>query len=165
MNKRVYTQTFGVVGAILEHEGKFLLIKEANKHEDSGKWSHPAGWIDVGENPLDAAKREALEESGFDITLTKLLGVYSLVRRDVQKIRKDEFPPHGIKLIFTGTIHNFDNPHPLHEDSTETRWFTPEEIYAMPPAEIRDGDIKQMVRDAVAGKGFDLSAITHTVQE
>lgn len=84
--KRVFSQTFGVVGAIIEKGGKILLVRDFGKgHPDHGKWSHPAGWIDVGENPVDAVKREVKEETGFDFTPTYILGAYSLVRRDVEK--------------------------------------------------------------------------------
>lgn len=56
MAQRVFTQTFGVVGAIIEKNGKILLVKETKKG-CKGKWSYPAGWIDIGENVIDAAKR------------------------------------------------------------------------------------------------------------
>src|SRR3989344_7747445 len=98
---RVFTQTFGVVGAILEKDGKILLIREADPGPDQNKWSHPAGWIDVGENPIDAVKREAKEESGYDFEPTALLGIYSLVRKDVIR---EGYTPHAIKLLFLGNI-------------------------------------------------------------
>lgn len=162
MTKRVFTQTFGVVGAILEKDGKVLLMKEGdNKVGDRGKWSHPAGWIDLGENPIEAAKREVLEESGYELEPTALLGVYSLVRKDSEKLLGG--PPHAIKLIFKGKLLN-ETPRALSEDSSETHWFLPEEIYAMDGKTLRDVDIKQMVKDYFAGNGTPLSTITHTIQ-
>ncbi len=162
MAKRVFTQTFGVVGAILEKDGKILLIKEGyNKVGDLGKWSHPAGWIDLGEDPLEATKREVLEESGYEIELTALLGIYSLVRKDSEKLLGGV--PHAIKLIFKGEILN-EVPHTLSEDSSETRWFSPEEIYNMDGKTLRDIDIKQMVKDYFAGKEVPLSTLEHTIQ-
>jgi len=65
--KRVFTQTFGVVGAIIEKEGKILLVKETKKVA-KGLWNHPAGWIDVGENPFEAVKREVNEKVGTFLT-------------------------------------------------------------------------------------------------
>ena len=65
MAERVFTQVFGVVGAIIEKEGKILLVKEAGTH-DKGKWNQPAGWIDVGEDPIEMVKRELKEETGLD---------------------------------------------------------------------------------------------------
>jgi 8-oxo-dGTP pyrophosphatase MutT (NUDIX family) len=60
------------------------------------KWHHPAGWIDKGENLIDAVIREAKEETGFEFTPTYLIGIYSLYRED--------FNLHPIKFIFAGTV-------------------------------------------------------------
>lgn len=158
---RVFFQTFGVAGAIIEKDGKILLVKEADerKRRDSGKWSHPAGWIDVGEDPIGAVKREVREESGYEFTPTHLLGVYSLVRKDVEKVLNAV--PHAIKLIFIGSISG--SPGVLSSDVSETKWFTPEEIYAMDQATLRDLDIKQMVRDYFDGTRYPLAILHHTV--
>lgn len=161
MAERVFTQTFGVVGSILEKNGKILLMREADKGPDQGKWSHPAGWLDVGENPIEAAKRETLEESGYELEPTALLGVYSLVRADVAEVLGAT--PHSVKLIFIGRILN-ETPHPLSSDSTETKWYSPEEVYAMDNATLRDIDIKQMVRDYFDGKSYPLDTVTFTIQ-
>lgn len=158
---RIFTQTFGVVGGLLERNGKILLVRESQrKGPDHGKWNHPAGWIDVGENPIEAAKREVLEESGYEFTPKYLLGVYSLVRNDVEK--EIGGTPHGIKPIFIGDISE-NQTSELHDDVSETKWFAPDEIYAMDSVTLRDLDIKQMVKDYFAGKKFPLDAITHTV--
>jgi phosphatase NudJ len=160
MSERVFSQTFGVVGAILEKDGKFLLMQEAGGAEQ-GTWSHPAGWIDVGENPVEAAKREVLEESGYEFEPTHLLGIYSLVRTD--RTTPERGTPHAIKLIFIGTIN--DEPQALADDSVGTKWYTSAEIEAMDGETLRDVDIKQMVRDFQAGQRFDLSVLTHTIQK
>ena len=159
--ERVFTQTFGVVGGLLERDGKILLVREAQrKGPDNEKWSHPAGWIDVGENPVEAVKREVLEESGFTFTPKHLLGIYSLVRKDVEK--EFDATPHGIKIIFIGDISETQSG-TLEDDVAETKWFFPDEIYAMDSAALRDVDIKQMVKDYLVGKRFSLDSIVHTV--
>ncbi|HEV8601101.1 MAG TPA: NUDIX domain-containing protein [Patescibacteria group bacterium] len=160
MAERVFTQTFGVVGAILEKDGKILLIREADPGPDQNKWSHPAGWIDVGENPIDAVKREVKEESGFDFEPTALLGIYSLVRKDRTT---GKGTPHAIKLLFVGNISESQSE--LASDSAETKWFLPEEIYAMDAATLRDVDIKQAVKDCLAGKRYSLEMLKHTISE
>ncbi len=159
--KRVFTQTFGVAGAILEKDGKILLVKEAKKdHPDYGKWNHPAGWIDIGENPAASVRREVLEETGFIFNPKHILGIYSLVRGDIAA--QLGATPHAIKIIYTGEISD-KKPKTLADDISEARWFTPGEIYAMDQKTLRDEDIKQMVRDLYDGRRFPLNILAHTV--
>lgn len=159
---RVFTQTMGVVGAIIERNGKILLVKEAKAGIDSGKWNHPAGWIDVGENPIDAVKREVGEETGFNFTPNNVLGVYSFVRKYFLKI--DGQMHHPIKIIFLGSISD-ETVRELEEDISEIKWFLPEEIEKMDSKTLRDVDIKMMVKDYFAGKKYPLELITHTITE
>ena len=51
---------------IAMHKGKWVFCK----HKHRTTWEHPSGWIEAGESPLEAAKRELFEETGsikFDI--------------------------------------------------------------------------------------------------
>ncbi len=155
---RIFTQTFGVAGGIIERDGKFVLVREAQGIE-KGKWNHPAGWIDVGENPVVAARREVQEETGYVFEPKHLLGVYSLVRADLETILGSA--PHAIKLIFTGDFSDSPVASP-DDDIAEVKWFSPEEIEAMDAKTLRDLDIKQMVRDYLAGKRYPLDIVTHT---
>lgn len=149
----------------MEKDGKILLVRESQAFAsgpgpDHGKWSHPAGWIDVGEDPVEAVKREVLEESGFVFTPQHILGIYSLVRRDIEK--KLEATPHALKIIFSGTIPDHSQKS-LADDVSEIGWFSPEEIYAMDAETLRDVDIKQIVRDYTNGKKYPLDVLRHTV--
>jgi ADP-ribose pyrophosphatase YjhB (NUDIX family) len=156
---RVFTQTFGVVGGIIERNGKFVLIREAQGVE-KGKWNIPAGWIDVGENPVAAAKREVQEETGHVFEPKLLLGIYSLVRADLTAILGS--PPHAIKLIFTGDLSDTPVASP-DDDIAEVKWFSPEEIEAMDATTLRELDIKQMIKDYHAGKRYPLEVVAaHT---
>ncbi len=163
MRERVYTQTFGAVAAIVERNGKFLLVKErlGEKNPDTGKWSHPAGWIEVGEDPIEGIKREVKEETGFNFIPTHLLGVYSNVRRDLSNSKGT---PHAIKLVFVGKIEDAPTS-VLSDDVSETRWFAPEEIEAMDIDVLRTRDIKKMLKAYLSGVRYLLELITHTVQK
>lgn len=163
--KRVFTQVFGAVGAILERDGKFLLVQENNPpHPDHGKWNQPAGWIDVGENPVTAVAREVKEETGLDFTPTHILGLFSLVRKD----QADKFGagslPHPIKIIFAGTVGASSSGHFDAGEISKNHWFTPEEINAMDKTTLRDMDIKSEIQAYLSGIRYPLSLITRTVQ-
>ena len=157
MVQRVYTQTFGVVGAILEKDGKFLLVKET-KPSAKDKWNHPAGWLEVGENPIEAVKREVKEETGFDFEPTNILGIYSL-----SKEYGNETGHHALKIMFIGDISENQGEY-MTDEISETKWFTQEEIENMDLNTLRDVDIKKMVKDYVAGKKYPLDLLTHTKQ-
>jgi len=67
------------VDIIIEVEGGIVLIERKNPPHG---WAIPGGFIDYGETVETAAVREAKEETGLDVTLTRLLGVYSDPARD-----------------------------------------------------------------------------------
>ncbi|AZN40961.1 NUDIX hydrolase [Paenibacillus albus] len=61
------------VGGIVENEqGHVLLVKTQH-----GGWVYPGGQVEVGENLMDALIREIKEESGIDVIVLSLIGVYS----------------------------------------------------------------------------------------
>lgn len=157
---RVYTQTHGTVGAIIERHGKICLVKEANGSV-RGQWNQPAGWIEVGDNPLDAIKTEVKEETGFAFEPTHLIGVYSIVKEYLAPRFKTS--PHALKLIFKGRIAGGSESERHKDEIIEVGWFTPEEIDKMTPRELRDLDIKDEVRDYFAGREYPLALIKHTI--
>lgn len=170
--KRVITQPHVAVGALIERGGKILLVHEyAPDHPDHEKWHIPAGWVELGEDPLESVIREVQEETGYAFIPTNILGVYSMVRKelegafeDVGGYRTREGYPHGFRFIYCGDIQGEQGKF-MEDEISETRWFSPEEIEAMDDATLRDRDVKIMVRDYFAGKRFRLSVVTHTVRE
>lgn len=65
---------------IIEHNKVVLIKRLNNPYKDY--WAIPGGFVEYGEKLEDAAIREAKEETGLDIKLTKLVGVYSDPERD-----------------------------------------------------------------------------------
>jgi 8-oxo-dGTP diphosphatase len=60
--------------AVVLREGRLLLIERGIKPH-LGHWSLPGGVIDEGESTEDAAVRETLEETGFEVEVVRELGV------------------------------------------------------------------------------------------
>jgi ADP-ribose pyrophosphatase YjhB (NUDIX family) len=61
------------VNVAVIHDEKILLTKR----EDFEVWCLPSGGVEDGESLAEAAIRETKEETGIDVELTRLVGVYS----------------------------------------------------------------------------------------
>lgn len=63
-------------GVLIEKKDQVLLVRRSNQPA-RGLWTLPAGFVDAGEDPCEAAVRECLEETGLTIQITGLLDVLS----------------------------------------------------------------------------------------
>lgn len=108
-----------VVGGILERNGKYLLVQEAQA-KCHGKWNIPAGGLDAGETLIEGMKREVREESGFKVEPTGICQI------------GNHRCPHMIfaSVIFTVRIISgeikFDP-----DEILDAKWFSYEEIIVM----------------------------------
>ena len=80
------------VDVIIETEpGTVVLIRRRNPPHG---WALPGGFVDYGERLEDAARREAKEETGLDVTLGRQFHTYSDPRRDPRH--------HTITTVYLG---------------------------------------------------------------
>lgn len=111
-----------VAGAVIERDGKYLLVQEKQDHIDKckGKWNVPGGHVDAGETILDGALREVFEETGCKVELS---GICQL---------GTEASPSSVFIVVVflaevvDLVDNFSS-----EEISTTGWFTYEEICAM----------------------------------
>jgi 8-oxo-dGTP diphosphatase len=61
--------------ALVVHNDDYLVIKRAVE-PDAGKWDLPGGFCEYGEDPMETARRETFEESGLEVEIVRLLGVW-----------------------------------------------------------------------------------------
>ncbi|HAB92605.1 MAG: NUDIX hydrolase [Thiopseudomonas sp.] len=62
------------VATVIEKDGRFLFVKE--HAEERVVLNQPAGHLEMDESLIQAAIRETLEETGWDIEITQLIGIY-----------------------------------------------------------------------------------------
>ena len=128
--------TVDVVIELLDRPGEIVLIERL--HEPLG-WALPGGFVDVGETVERAAMREAKEETGLEVTLIELLGVYSDPARDRRG--------HTVSVVYVGRAHGSPRGG---DDARTARGFFPETppALAFDHATILEDYLAWRIRDA-----------------
>jgi 8-oxo-dGTP diphosphatase len=111
----VYFNPVVGAGALIETDGRVVLIRRGVEPK-RGYWSFPSGYVEADELAEAAAVREAEEETGLQIELEDMLGVYSFGRE----------PQTGVLILYSaypvaGTMKAGD-------DAEEVRAFAPAEV-------------------------------------
>lgn len=73
----VYFQDPKVASAVLIEDGSRVLLVRRTNEPFRGMWTLPAGFVNGGEDPAEAAARECLEETGLTVQITRVLDVIS----------------------------------------------------------------------------------------
>ena len=63
------------VATVIERDGLFLMVKETDKTTHQQVYNQPAGHVHPGEKLTAAALRETLEETGWQVELTGVIGI------------------------------------------------------------------------------------------
>lgn len=78
-----------VTAVVVDDEGRVLMIERT----DNGKWALPGGAQELGESVRGAAVRETLEETGIEIDVVGVAGIYSdprhLIAYDDGEVRQE----------------------------------------------------------------------------
>ncbi|KAA3628697.1 MAG: NUDIX hydrolase [Proteobacteria bacterium] len=84
--RRIVSHNEPVALALIEHDDQLVLIQRT-KAPLTGYWIPPAGHVEIGESVPQAVVREAREESGLEISLDGVVGIYSERGRSDTKSR------------------------------------------------------------------------------
>jgi 8-oxo-dGTP diphosphatase len=130
-----------VAGIVVRDDGRVLVIRR----DDNGHWEAPGGVLELRESFEDGVRREVLEETGLEVTVERLTGVYKNLAYGIVALVYRCRPAEGIT-------------HPTSE-AREVRWMTREEVQsAMTPAfAVRVQDAFDEGAHSRAHDGVDLA--------
>jgi 8-oxo-dGTP pyrophosphatase MutT (NUDIX family) len=115
----------GAAVLVVDGQNRLLLMKRS----DSGCWGPPGGSTEPGERVENAAKREALEETGLQIGEMSLFGVFSGPELYYKYPNGDEV--YNVTIVYLSyDIWNEtgDGQLKLDHEHTEWGWFEPTDL-------------------------------------
>ncbi|WP_040817413.1 NUDIX domain-containing protein [Nocardia jiangxiensis] len=81
-----------VVGAVVQHDGRVLLLQRPEDDFMGGIWELPSGKVELGETLDQALVREVKEEAGLDVTaVSEYLGSFDYQSGSGKKSRQFNF--------------------------------------------------------------------------
>jgi ADP-ribose pyrophosphatase YjhB (NUDIX family) len=119
---------------------KILLTRRS----DNGRWCLPGGHMEAGESAEEACAREVEEETGLQVQICRVIGIYSSPHMLLTYADGNRY--HMVNLCFeaevqAGTLE-------LSNETTEAGYFTPSEIEIMDVMEHH----RQRIADALSGQ-------------
>ncbi len=139
------------VSVVVPDRDRVLFVQE-DKRETRGLWNLPGGHLEFGE-PIDGgARRELLEETGLELELEALLGIYTGYSKNSAL--------HSIRYVFLARYAGGE-PRPGHEIQA-VRWWTRDELEPLGrDVLLAPALLKRVMSDLARGARFPLDAITH----
>lgn len=114
-------------------DGRVALLRR-DIEPAKGKWSYPAGYLEMGESVADAAARETWEEIRTRVTVRDMLGVYSYADAGV------------VTIVYVGDVKTGERPRPG-EESQEVELFR---VDAIPWDELAFRSTTEALKDWIS---------------
>jgi 8-oxo-dGTP pyrophosphatase MutT (NUDIX family) len=139
-----------VVACVVERGGKFLMVEE----DVAGQrcFNQPAGHWEANETLHEAARREALEETGWDVELTDFLGIY--------EFKPAELEYTFLRLAFVAKAIKHHPERALDDGIAAAHWLTRDEVIAR-STQHRGPAVLQCIDDYLKGQRYPLDLIQH----
>jgi ADP-ribose pyrophosphatase YjhB (NUDIX family) len=132
------------VNVVVENDkGDILLIHRT----DNDNWALPGGAVDLGESVTQAAIREAKEETGIDVEITGLVGIYSDPKHVIHYTSNNEVRQEFSIVLNARQI---GGKLTLSDESREVCWKSPNSL----PHLAMDSSMKRRIEDSVKRNGI-----------
>jgi len=130
------------VSVVVERDDRFLIVEERS----SGVivLTQPGGHVERGESPQTAAVREAMEESGCDIAVSGLLGVYLWIHPQTRR--------QFLRIVYTADlVREQRNQRQLDDGIFAVHWYSFADIKQR-RKDLRTPVVLRCIQDYVEGK-------------
>ncbi|HEY1328663.1 MAG TPA: NUDIX hydrolase [Casimicrobiaceae bacterium] len=137
------------VAAVVERDGRYLVVEEETRA--GRRLNQPAGHLESGESLVAGTMRETLEETGWRVAPTHLIGIYTWSPSD-----------NGatfVRFAFAASAQAHDAHRPLDDGIVQALWLTYDELVSR-RSEHRSPLVLRCVDDFRAGRNWPAELIT-----
>ncbi len=138
------------VATVVVRDGRLLVVEETVRGRQV--LNQPAGHLEPDESLAEAALRETLEETGWEVALTAFVGAYQWTSPTDGR--------HFLRMAFAAQPVRHHPERPLDEGIVRALWLTPAELAAESDRH-RSPLVWRVVEDFLAGRRLPLDALTH----
>jgi ADP-ribose pyrophosphatase YjhB (NUDIX family) len=117
-----YANTVPAVSALVVDDERRILLGRRALEPDAGLWDTPGGFLEEGEDPAGALRRELLEETGLTIEVGDFVGMFS--------DRYGDGPDATAVLNLVWEVRIAGGEPGAADDVSELRWFAPDALPA-----------------------------------
>lgn len=138
------------VATVVEKDGKYLFVEEQTEGVMHTVFNQPAGHVEAGETLIQAAVRETMEETGHQVEVTDLLGIYTYT--------PPMFPDRTYyRFCFLAKSTQYFANATLDTGIVGTVWMSLDEL--LETARARSPLVIKAIQDAQSGQKFPLSLV------
>jgi 8-oxo-dGTP pyrophosphatase MutT (NUDIX family) len=139
------------VACVVHDRDRFLIVEEDVRGDV--RFNQPAGHLEPGESLLEAARRETLEETGWEVELESFIGV--------RQYESPEHAAHIVRFAFAAKPLRHDPERALDAGILRTHWLSHPEIAGL-GARLRSPLVLHTLEDWLAGQRLPLRAVGDT---
>lgn len=135
------------VATIVEDRGRFLMVEE--RQDGRAVLNQPAGHLEADESLIEAAQRETLEETGWTVQITSVVGLYLFTARNGTTYQR---------TCFAGRPLTHDPTRDLDQGIIGAHWMTLDQLQNT-PIELRSHLVLDCIRDYLDKPHYPLDLI------
>lgn len=145
------------VATVIKHNNKFLLVEEYKEDykqfsPDGLLYNQPAGCLELGETLVEAAKREVLEETAWEIKIDAVIGIYHwLANKDSCMINR---------TCFSGSLIQYRQDQLIDVEIKNVIWMYYEEIILLND-KMSSPMVIKCIEDYINGKSYPLNLLSY----
>ena len=134
----------------IRHQDHFLMVEEYPSNSTSTVINQPAGHVEANETLIEAIIRETLEETGYDLTPSHIVGIYQLTTEQGKTY---------FRICFCGSVKKHIPPTEIDNDIVAVHWMSSDAILSS--SKQRSSLVSQCLQDYLDGKRYPLDILRY----